>query len=511
MRVVIKFTPLCDSFRRHSAGGVSPLGLDRRRRRRAAFSQVEEQVQLGRLELLLIRLEVAREFALGHAALLLRLDRVSRFVPGLGLLPLVEQLANVGFDRVGDDEVLDAYFAPLPHAPRAADGLLGQRGVKRGLDQEHVRRRGQVDADGARAHGEQKHGGRRVLLKRLDRLVALLEGHAAADGAETEAFLGQALLQPGQSGVELREDQRLVRLVLVAHLAQLGDQRLELAVRVEHDPDLLNLPIAAVSASRAVDVHRLVVGVDIGAGGGSSSASPGASAWGGSSGASSAATAAGAGGASLLRLPSLLADVLDVDRRAAAHRGARASVATLAGSSGAPPAAATAAAASAASAAAVCVESRVGGDVQQAIRAEEVAASGPQGPVADILADAALLVGAVQGRGHHGLGVQDGSGGSTGGDARVGFHGRAAAAEVGLDVPTGFSSLGGVPAPVLRRRRRRSLPGEVHLEVRLREVAAGAKPAERQQEAHDGQNLGADVGVSACGVVALELLLGPGV
>ena len=187
--------------------------------------------------------------------------------------------------------------------------------------------------------------------------------------------------------------------------------------------------------------------------------------------------------------------MLDVNRRAAPQRGASASVAALVIAS-TPPAAAAAAAASAAS---VCVEPGVGGDIQQAVRAEEVAASGPQGPVADILADAALLVGPVQGRGHHGLGIQNGSRGSSRGDARVGFHVRAAAAEVGLDVLGGFGGGGGVPPPVLRRCRGRPLSGEVHLEVILREVTAGAQPAERQQEAHDGQNLGADVRVAARG------------
>ena len=172
--------------------------------------------------------------------------------------------------------------------------------------------------------------------------------------------------------------------------------------------------------------------------------------------------------------------MLDVNRRAATQRGASASVAALA-IAGTPPAAAAAATASAASIASVCVEPSVGSDIQQAVRAEEVAASGPQGPVADILADVAFLVGPVQGRGHHGLGIQNGSRGSSRGDARVGFHVRAAAAaEVGLDVLGGFGGGGGVPPPVLRRCRRRPLSGEVHLEVLLREVTAGAQPAERQ-------------------------------
>mmetsp|Transcript_2508 Transcript_2508/g.10151 ORF Transcript_2508/g.10151 Transcript_2508/m.10151 type:complete len:335 (+) Transcript_2508:66-1070(+) len=275
VRVIIIILCRCEAFHCLSAGGVSPLGFDRRHRR-AFFSQLEEHVQFCRLEFLLIRLEVSREFALGHAALLLRLNLVGRFVFGLGFLPCGEQLANVGLDRVGDDEVFDADLPSLPHAPRAADGLFGQRWVERWLDQEHVRRRGQINSNGTRAHGEQKHGGRWVLLERLDRLVALLEGHTAADGAEPEALLGQALLQPAEGGVELRKDERLVRLVLIAHLAQLGDQCLELAFGVQDHPNLLNVTVGAIPSSPAIAVHRLS-GL-VGGGGGSSSAATAATA-----------------------------------------------------------------------------------------------------------------------------------------------------------------------------------------------------------------------------------------
>ena len=52
-------------------------------------------------------------------------------------------------------------------------------------------------------------------------LAALLEGHAARDGAVAVALLSQPRHEPFQGAVELREDQRLGRWVPLAHVRQL--------------------------------------------------------------------------------------------------------------------------------------------------------------------------------------------------------------------------------------------------------------------------------------------------
>lgn len=66
---------------------------------------------------------------------------------------------------------------PPTHTPLPPSHL--QRRVHAGLHEEDVVGAGEVDADGARAHAQQEHGGSRVALEGLDGLRALLGGHVA--------------------------------------------------------------------------------------------------------------------------------------------------------------------------------------------------------------------------------------------------------------------------------------------------------------------------------------------
>ena len=287
--------------------------------------------------------------------------------------------------------MLDEHLLPLPHAPRPSDGLFGERRVERGFEKEHVRRRGEVDADGARAHGQQKHGRRRILLERGDGGGALREGHGSGDGAVPETSLREAALQPGERRVELRKDERLIGRVRVAHLRQLGDERAKLRIRLDHHI------LRRILGRRGIDRFVVLVSVTlllsfICGGVVVDAAAATATATASSASASTATAAATTSPATTSALiDTTIQDEREVDGRAAPELRTDASRRAGAASASAPRGTSSSATASAAATA-----RGDGGDVGrrllQTLRAEEVVASGAKGCVAELVADAARLV-----------------------------------------------------------------------------------------------------------------------
>jgi len=110
--------------------------------------------------------------------------------------------------------------------------VLGGR-IPPGVDQEHLRGRGEVDSERAALEGDQHDADRAVRLKLVDVVVACLALHLAIQPAKLKLGAVEEDLDHIQHGGPLGEDDALDRGVLLTCSHQVLDQGVRLGARFD--------------------------------------------------------------------------------------------------------------------------------------------------------------------------------------------------------------------------------------------------------------------------------------
>mmetsp|Transcript_10768 Transcript_10768/g.30849 ORF Transcript_10768/g.30849 Transcript_10768/m.30849 type:complete len:200 (+) Transcript_10768:73-672(+) len=147
---------------------------------------------------------------------------------------LLLQLEHALFHGPFRDESHGPNRTELPKPMRSVDRLRFRGRIPPWIQQVRLVRDCQIQRHAASLQRHEEDTDGRVLLERLQRLIARLDVHSAMDDAHPDPEIAKARIrmQPPSRQIqhvhELREDQRLAARTFAAHLDQFLNQRLQL-------------------------------------------------------------------------------------------------------------------------------------------------------------------------------------------------------------------------------------------------------------------------------------------